>query len=271
MPKISAVLLPRPVIVTRILVGILALGLLTLAGQASFSSRSPATYVVRSGDNLWTIASSRHITVAQLSSVNGLNPTAILPIGTRLTIPSSGASVAATSTPRSSVRSAAPSSSSSASSGTFCATFSPRSDPRGVLPSTLRADRSRLALRPIFVSWAQRYGVSPALVEAVAWQESGWQEGVVSSASAVGVGQLLPSTATFVSQSLLGTRLNINTVNDNIQMEARYLAYLQANLGSTCATVAGYYEGLQNMQRYGVLGESQAYVASVEAMIPSFS
>ena len=190
-------------------------------------------------------------------------------IGTRLTIPSSGASAATTSTQR--AASVQPASSSSASNGNFCATFAPRYDARGVLPSTLASNRSRLALRPIFVSWAERYGVSPALVEAIAWQESGWQEGVVSSASAVGVGQLLPSTATFVSQDLLGTNLNINTVNDNIQMEARYLAYLQGNLGSTCSTVAGYYEGLQNMQRYGVLGESQAYVASVEAMIPSFS
>lgn len=268
MPKISAILLPRPVIVTRMLAGILALGLLLLAGQASFSSSSPTTYVVRGGDNLWTIASSRHVTVSQLASVNGLNPNAILLIGTRLTIPSGTTTVASTSTPRTaSASGGAP----SASSGNFCATFSPRYDARGVLPSTLQANSARLAMRPIFVSWAERYGVSPALVEAIAWQESGWQEGVVSPASAVGVGQLLPSTATFVSQSLLGTGLNINTVNDNIRMEARYLAYLQGNLGSTCATVAGYYEGLQNMQRYGVLGESQAYVASVEAMIPSFS
>ncbi len=269
MPKISAARLPQPVIATRILVGILALGLLLLAGQASFSSSSPATYVVRSGDNLWTIATSRHVTVGQLASANGLNPTAILRIGTRLAIPSSATSAAATSTLRTAPL--RPGASSPASSGNFCATFLPQSDARGVLPSTLLADRSRLALRPIFVSWSERYGVSPALVEAVAWQESGWQEGVVSSASAVGVGQLLPSTATFVSQNLLGARLNSNTVNDNIQMEARYLAYLRGNLGSTCATVAGYYEGLQNMQRYGVLGESQAYVASVDAMIPSFS
>ncbi|MDQ2729650.1 MAG: LysM peptidoglycan-binding domain-containing protein [Actinomycetota bacterium] len=268
MPKTMANLLLRPVVVTRILAGVLALGLLVLAGQASFSSSSPATYVVRAGDNLWTIATSRHLTVSQLSSANGLNPSAVLRIGTRLTLPSSAAAVATSAQGTSSAPSVA---SSSASNANFCATFSPLYDARGVLPSSLRANSSRLALRPIFVSWAQRYGVSPALVEAIAWQESGWQEGVVSSASAVGVGQLLPSTATFVSQSLLGRNLNINTASDNIQMEARYLAYLQGNLGGTCATVAGYYEGLQNMHRYGVLGESQAYVASVEAMIPSFS
>lgn len=268
MPKLSAIVLPRPVMITRILAGILALGLLVLAGQASFSATSPSTYVVRAGDNLWTIASSRHITVGQLSSYNGLNPTAILRIGTRLTIPSSGSSVATTSAPQ--TRSASPVTS-SASGRNFCATFSPSYDAWGLLPSSLRANSSRLALRPLFVAWAERYGVSPALVEAVAWQESGWQVGVVSSASAVGVGQLLPSTATFVSQSLLGTNLKINAVNDNIRIEARYLAYLQGNLGSTCATIAGYYEGLQNMHAYGVLGESQAYVASVEAMIPSFS
>ncbi|MDQ6839470.1 MAG: LysM peptidoglycan-binding domain-containing protein [Actinomycetota bacterium] len=267
MPKISAVRLPRRAAASRILGGILTLGVLALAGQASFSSRSSSTYVVRSGDNLWTIASARHLTVSQLSSVNGLDPSAILRVGTHLSLPSSGAAATATVT-----RYAAPASPVTSGSGVnFCATFSPRSDPRGVLPATLRSSSSRQALRPVFVSWAERYGVSPALVEAIAWQESGWQEGVVSSASAVGVGQLLPATATFVSQNLLGTNLNINTVNDNIQMEARYLAYLQGHLGSTCSTVAGYYEGLQNMQRYGVLTESQSYVSSVESLIPSFS
>jgi soluble lytic murein transglycosylase-like protein len=268
MPKLSAILLPRPAIVTRVLAGVLALGLLVLAGEASFSSGSQTTYVVRAGDNLWTIATTRHLTVNQLASANRLDPRAILRIGTRLTLPGSPTSAAAsTGRPVAATAASAP----SATHGNFCATFSPRYDARGVLPSGLRSNGARLALRPVFVSWAQRYGVSPALVEAIAWQESGWQEGVVSSASAVGVGQLLPSTAAFVSQGLIGTMLNINAANDNIQMEARYLSYLQGQLGSTCATIAGYYEGLQNMQRYGVLGESQPYVASVEAMIPSFS
>jgi len=237
------------------------LGLWMSAGQASFRSSSPTTYIVRSGDNLWTLGMAHHLTVDQLAAANGLDPEAILRIGTHLSFPERGASVStATSTTISA----------GSGRGRFCSTFVASPGAEGVLPAGLRADPSRQALRPIFERMADRYGVSPALVEAVAWQESGWQQGVVSSASAVGIGQLLPSTAAFVS-GLIGTPLNINNPTDNIEMEARYLAYLQSHLDDTCSTIAGYYEGLQNMRTRGVLSESEAYVASVEALVANFS
>ena len=52
---------------------------------------------------------------------------------------------------------------------------------------------------PAIVSEAQRQHFPAALALAVAWQESGWQGRVVSSAGAVGVMQLLPPTADWVS------------------------------------------------------------------------
>ena len=51
---------------------------------------------------------------------------------------------------------------------------------------------------------ADRQGVPRALALAVAWQESGWQQGVVSHAGAVGVMQLMPGTAEWIGETMLG-------------------------------------------------------------------
>ncbi|MDQ2754275.1 MAG: transglycosylase SLT domain-containing protein [Actinomycetota bacterium] len=241
-------------------------GLLCVAGQAGFTPASSGSgYLVRVGDSLWAISRANGVTVDQLAQANHMRPSDLLLAGRHLTIPR-----AATARPTTS-------SGPSNNSGTarpdpnFCATFTPSAGQRGVLPDGLTANPSRLALRPLFVHWARAYGISPALSEAIAWQESGWQSNVVSSAQAVGVGQLLPSTADFVSQLLIGRTLDIHAASDNIQMSARYLAYLQGEEGGNlCRTVAAYYEGSLNMSRYGVFNETQPYIMSVEALIPRF-
>ena len=57
-------------------------------------------------------------------------------------------------------------------------------------------------MRPLFVKWAATPMASPPrFVEAIAWQESGWQNTVADAANAQGIGQL-PSTAAFVSGGL---------------------------------------------------------------------
>ncbi len=245
---------------------IAVLASVALAGQAAFSSGGG--YVVQPGDTLWAVSQRAGISMQSLAAANGMRLTDILAVGRHLVIPPAQIAAAATSSASQPAVSAG-----SVRSGTssFCATFSPASGPWGVLPAALQASPSRLQLRPYFQEWASAYGVDPALLEAIAWQESGWQEGVVSPAQAVGVGQLLPATADFVSRSLIGQNLDIYLISDNIRMMARFVAYLQSQVRGSCNVVAAYYEGTQNLISYGVLSEAQPYVANVEYLIPEFS
>lgn len=274
MPVIRQLRRLRPRTALRAGGAVLTLGLLVLAGQASFSASGPPIHVVQPGETLWGIASEDGLSVSQLAAANRLNPSGVLLVGTRLAIPSRGGSSSSSYSTTSSASSAATPALASATTSTsgrsFCSTFSipGGSEP---LPAFLQENPSRLALRPLFVEWANNYGISPALLEAVAWQESGWQEGVTSSASAVGVGQLLPSTAQFVSQHLIGTNLDISSANDNIRMSASYLAYLYRSIGSTCGAIAAYNEGLANYQAYGVLPGVGNYVRAVADFVPAFS
>jgi N-acetylmuramoyl-L-alanine amidase len=165
------------------------------------------------------------------------------------------------------------SSAAAASSDTadFCSTFVSSGGPEGVLPPLLAESPDRLALQPLFVQYAYQYGLSPALVEAIAWQESGWQEGVVSDAQAVGVGQLIPSTADFINQDLIGEDLDDTQAADNIQMSAAFLGYLsRVEDGNLCDIIAAYYEGPVNLAADGVFAITEPYVESVEALIPRF-
>ena len=229
---------------------------------------SSQSYVVQPGDTLWAISQANGLTVAQLAAANDINPNNILPIGRHLFIPSASSS----SSSNQSNQSNQPSQSSSGSNPwTFCSTFTPNSGPWGQLPQVLQESPSRLALEPLFEHWASYYGLSLPLLEAIAWQESGWQQDAVSSAGAIGTGQLMPATAAFVSSTIIGERMNIHSTSDNIRMSAAFSSYLADLEGnSRCMTIAAYYEGPLNLSQYGVFTESQAYVASVEALIPEF-
>jgi N-acetylmuramoyl-L-alanine amidase len=241
----------------------ISLTLLIIVGAAGFMARAAHIYVVRPGDSLWAISRANGTTVARLAAANHMNPNDILLIGRHLLIPGSGGSAPA-------ARGGAPARGSS-NPWTFCSTFRPSGGPQGVLPGLLAESPGRLALAATFGRWSSYYDLSLPLLEAVAWQESGWQQGVVSSAGAVGVGQIMPGTGSFISQYLIGERMNIHSASDNIRMSAAFLTFLAGLEGnSRCNTIAAYYEGPLNLSRYGVFPETQAYVASVEALIPRF-
>ena len=119
----------------------------------------------------------------------------------------------------------------------------------------------------LLTQYAQAYGLDPILVEALAWQESGWRQSVVSSAGAIGVMQILPSTATWLSTDVVGRPLNVSgSVSDNIEAGVAFLRFLIDNTGSVQLGVAAYYQGPGSLQRDGMLAETQQYVSNIMAI-----
>lgn len=251
---------------------------------------SAGTYVVRPGDTLSAIAGRLGVSVGSLTKANGITDPDRVFAGQRLDVP--GGAPAATPAARAHV--VAPGETLSGIAARY--TTSVRAlvdlndvrDPNRVqigtrlripdapaptgLPARLVASPARLALIPHFQRWAIANGLDPALVMAVAWQESGWQNHVVSHAGAVGIGQLLPSTARFISRDLIGVPLDPAIPADNIRMTARYLRYLLTRTGGDLdQALSGYFQGLASVASIGRLPATVDYIAIVRQLRPRFA
>ena len=77
-----------------------------------------------------------------------------------------------------------------------------------------------LGLLVAITSWPQ-----VIIARALAWMESGYQNGVTSSVGAQGVMQLLPMTWSYVENILLGQKVP-HTVDGNVQVGVAYLHHL---------------------------------------------
>ena len=100
---------------------------------------------------------------------------------------------------------------------------------------------------------AAAHGVSPSLAAAIAWQESGFNNSMVSSANARGVMQVMPGTWDYVQQNLAGgQQLDPNSATDNIHAGVMYLKRLITDAGGDeNAAIAGYYQGLASVRERG--------------------
>lgn len=146
-----------------------------------------------------------------------------------------------------------------------------RVPPPSLLPAKLVADPKRLALRPLFEKWAKAYAVPADLFEAMAWYESGWQNNKVSSTGARGIGQLMPDTIALTQRLIGGRKLNPAVPSDNIQMSARFLAFLlQQTRQHADQALAGYYQGLRSVRARGMYADTKTYVAGILALRKSF-
>jgi LysM repeat protein len=114
--------------------------------------------------------------------------------------------------------------------------------------------------------WSARYGVDARLVRAVAWQESGFQPRVVSSAGALGVMQVTPATWDYVEEVLLGRRVP-RTVNGNVRIGVVFLRHLLRSFrGNERLAVGAYYQGAHSVRKRGLFRETKRYVANVLAL-----
>jgi soluble lytic murein transglycosylase-like protein len=143
--------------------------------------------------------------------------------------------------------------------------------PAAVLPAASPNPTSGRVSSGDIAAVASRNGVPAGLSSAIAWQESGFNNAMVSSANARGVMQVMPGTWTWVQQNLAKRQLDPNLPIDNVGAGVLYLGHLLAETGGDQElAAAGYYQGLDSVRRIGMLPETRQYVNNVMALRARF-
>jgi len=212
------------------------------------STTAPATpggdevvHVVQRDESLWTIAVHYGSSVSAIAAANGIADRSFIVPGQRLVVPGARAT-APTSSP---------------------ATPATKPAPSGLAAAWAERD----AIRRLIVAEATARGVPAEFALAVAWQESGWQSNVVSGAGAIGVMQLLPSTAVWVSEAMLGgATVNLFDARSNIRAGVRLLDYYLDRYGRRDLALAAYYQGMTAVDLHGIYPVSRPYIASILAL-----
>ncbi len=216
----------------------------TGAAPAPAAAPGAARHRVRPGETLSAIAARYGISVGTLARLNGLADPQRIIAGRVLRLPASAPAAPAAVPP---AVPAAP------------VAASPQPPPG--------ADWSREHVAALIADASARQGVDPALARAVAWQESGWDQGQVSNVGAVGVMQLMPGTAAWLGPTLLGRGIDTSVIEDNVEGGVAYLGWLLRKTGDTATAVAAYYQGLASVRARGMIPETRRYVANVLALV----
>lgn len=117
-------------------------------------------------------------------------------------------------------------------------------------------------------SAAIRYGLPVSLLRAIAWQESGWRQHVISRDGGIGVMQIMPYTAMGLN-TMTGVRHDPYKLADNIELGAIYLHSLWMGLrGNIVLVISAYNEGGWNVIHRGIF--NWRYVNSVRALMYRF-
>jgi len=272
------------------------------------TASAPAVHVVRDGENLTVIARRYGTTIGALVAANGIADPSYLQVGQHLTLRGAQVGPAATAPPAAAVAPALPPPISHTVVAGENLTFIARhygtsidaivaanaiADPSylhvgqrltipdattageasAAVPASMRAAvEARAGIRALIVEEATAAGVPIAFALAVAWQESGWQPKVVSSAGAVGVMQLMPATADWVAATMLGGTVDLRDARWNVRAGVTLLRhYLDRYHGDKALVLAAYFQGQTAADRHGVYAVTRPYVASVLALEAIFA
>jgi peptidoglycan DL-endopeptidase CwlO len=135
----------------------------------------------------------------------------------------------------------------------------PENSTASVLPGASAASLAGVPYADLFARAGNRHDVDPALLAAVASQESGFDSRAVSPAGAQGLMQFMPATAQ-------GLGVNPMDPASAINGAAQYLSRLTQQFGSTSLALAAYNAGPGTVSSYGGIPpypETQNYVRSV--------
>lgn len=267
------------------------------------------TYTVRSGDSLWAISQQTGVSLNDLFRLNGLGPASTIYPGQQIILRQAGAPVSTpapatqTAAPRSAAPAAAqhPAAPAAAKSATAPAA-APQAATGSERPSwwneeTFRhktmwgvSEKTGLSLDELFAGGhggstgtesaaqiqgivrqtAAEMGVPAPLALAIAEQESSFRQNVTSPAGAIGVMQIMPANASWVS-SLAGRNLDLRNTADNVAAGVAMLRWLLRQAPAEDIAIAGYYQGLYGVQAYGMYPDTRAYVAQVKQRMAKYS
>lgn len=221
------------------------------SGSSSSTSGGSApvaggSYVVQPGDTLSGIAARAGTSVSALASANGLDPNGLLLSGRAIVLGSGSGSGSAATQP--------------------VGVSAEGSSSNPPYPTPQRVSGSEVA------QIAEANGVSPSLAEAIGWQESGFNNDLVSSSDARGVMQILPGTWDWIQHDLnSGTPLAPASAADNVRGGVLMLrSLLNSTGGDPAKAAAGYYQGLPSVETHGMYTDTQQYVNSVMALRQRF-
>lgn len=138
-------------------------------------------------------------------------------------------------------------------------------------PTHTPVRRTGRGVRGLLTYWARYYGISPSLVKALAWQESGFQQYVHSRAGAHGVMQVRRPTWSYVEMVLLGRKVD-HGMNGNIHVGVAYLRQLLHEFNYDVRLAVGAYnEGPAAVRAHGLYPRTRRFVANVMALRHRFS
>jgi LysM repeat protein len=232
------------------------------ATTAAPAATRSASYVIKSGDTLSGIASRHGVKLAAILSANRLKVTSVIYPGQKLAIPGKTGTVQ----PASSVTPLVPSS------------FLGYTYPAAVVSSAnknkalLNASPvpSLAQMQSIVADTARRMGVDPALAQAFAYQESGFNQRAVSPANAIGTMQVIPSSGDWASD-LVGRKLNLLDPYDNATAGVAIIRQLIRTSKNLDYAIAGYYQGQYSVSKHGMYTDTKHYVAAIKAHRRTFS
>lgn len=93
---------------------------------------------------------------------------------------------------------------------------------------------------------AKKYGIAPALIASLINTESSFNKNVISPKGAVGLMQILPSTAMYI----IGEEVNLFDAKINIAVGTEYLAYLYEKFEDITTALFAYNAGEGNVAKW---------------------
>ena len=225
--------------------------------EAATPQTTTRTHTVVRGDTVWALARTYGSTVSAITDANRLDARATIRIGQQLSIPG-GSSAQAT--------------------GLVGDTFAGRTYPAATVASANENKATLLAMnlptpnqmQATVVQVAREMGVDPALAQAIAHQESGFNQAAVSPANAIGTMQVIPSSGEWASQ-IVGRHLDLLDPHDNVVAGVAIIGRLVATSDDLPTAIASYYQGQRSVRVNGMFADTRRYVANVQTLMSRYA